>query len=839
MFQFLVKEQKMKGKLKGYLGVLVVGVSLILLSGCSSGGNSNDGDLSASGSGSQSGSQSDVIDVPTSIEVDSIERSQIYIQGSGNPETSGITFLVKDSAGDVVSGATIQFSLVGGSTGGEYLVPTSDVTDSDGKVTTTLKAGDQPGAVQIKASYSYAVYTTPPAINIFSGPPEGKHLSMSFEALNILGLLYDGLTDEVTLNLADLYSNPVPDDTAVQFQAEYAKIEGGAGSTTNGVVTADLITQDPKPGNGAPVHIWAQTNSGAYAYISGLHVSGDTIYAATDGGGIFKSTDGGENWANIGRPKSYAEGEQGLWGTYVNDVTVNKTATLNDVMVATEDGGVLYSEDGGYNWVDCGSLSDRYTDYNVADAGSLTYYAINQRSRQSVAAYDNWSISGKTFTCAAGTHDVTYDINYNMPSTPAKIIKKYDDDTYFAHFYGSGLYQYETADKLWTAFNTNLPSTNISTITLVGTDIYVTIGGKVYKSAVAAANFANVGATQPVSFNDAFYLAANTSIYYTGTDEIIRRFDTTTDTFVETISDATSTYPQDIKGVWAVDATTLYAATDYGVYRFENGGTWAAYPLNVYKDVQTPASSTTTLTLSYDSDQDETHTTIYVDGDEMSGTAYSFTNSTTISLTSAIAANSTVEIFYTLKPYASSIYTEAPEEEITALYYDSAKLYFGTENRGLYCLTNPATASNGALPQIKDISGLATKISSVLYETGEIMFSENTQVDLLWDTTGDGNYDNTAINVADSDSQWILVIVSDGNGRSLVAGSKYAATTAVGALAGTLSHTWADSVYGPTQFLIQLYDDDPGNVSAETDLVTITITSDNLNVTYSISATVN
>lgn len=820
----------MKSKLRGSLGILVIGVSLLLLSSCSGGGNSNDGDISSNGSSGTTTTttgDSDVLDVPTNIEVYSVEHNQIYIQGSGKSETSKVTFLVKDSAGDAVSGASIQFSLVGGSKGGEYLVPTSGVTDANGQVATTLKAGDQPGSIQIKASYSDTVYSILPTINIFSGPPEGKHLSMSFDKLNITGLIHEGLTNEVALNLADLYSNPVPDDTAVQFQSEYAKIEGGDGTTTNGVVTADLITQAPRPSNGDTVHIWAQTNSGSYAYVSGLHVSGDTIYAATDGGGIFKSTDGGENWANIGRPKSYAEGEQGLWGTYVNDITINKTATLNDVMVATEDGGVLYSEDGGYNWVDCSSLSDRYTDCNIINGATLTYYPVQRRSRQSVPGYDDWSIIGNTFLCGGiGTYDVTYDIDYNMPSTPAKIIKKYDDDTYFAYFYGSGLYKYKKTEKHWNAFNTHLPSTNISTMTIVGTDIYVTIGGKVYKSAVVAANFSSVGTTQPVSFNDAFYLAANTSIYYASTDEIIRRFDTGTDSFVETISDANSTYPQNIRSVWAVDATTLYAATDYGLYRFENGGSWTAYPLNVYKDVQTPASSTTTLTLSYASDQDQTHTTIYVDGEEMTISTYSFTNSTTISLTDAIAAGSIVEILYTLKPAAGSTYTAAAEAKITALYYDTTNLYFGTENRKLYCLTNPATASNGVLPQIKDISGLTTRISSVLYKTGEVMFTGYLQVDTLWDTNGVGGYDNGDINVPDGGWQNILVLVCDVNGRPPMSGTKLDVTYSGGGdIGGTLTYTWPDFPYGPTQFVITVFDDDVGDADlAEEGIITIKVT---------------
>ena len=247
----------MKSKLRRYLGILVIGVSLILVCGCSRGGHSNDGDISSDGSPGTTTTTSDldIVDVPTNIEVYSVERNQIYIQGSGNSETSKVTFLIKDSVGDPISGALIQFSLVGGSKGGEYLVPTTGITDVNGQVATTLKAGDQPGSIQIKASYSDTVYSIPPAINIFSGPPEGRHLSISFDKLNITGLRHDGLTDETALNLADLYSNPVPDGTAVQFQSESAKIEGGAGTTTNGVVTADLITQTPRPDSKNPVHI--------------------------------------------------------------------------------------------------------------------------------------------------------------------------------------------------------------------------------------------------------------------------------------------------------------------------------------------------------------------------------------------------------------------------------------------------------------------------------------------------------------------------------------------------------------------------------------------------------
>lgn len=789
--------------------------------------------------------------VPATIEVFSIERDQIYIRGSGNAETSKVTFSVKGLAGGPGSQTLIHFSLVGGSSGGEYVVPASNVVGADWKVSTTLKAGEEPRAVQIRASYSDSVYSSPTIINILGGPPEGRHLSLSLEKKNIIGLFEDTIsTDLATLNLADLYGNPVPDGTAVCFKSEYAKIQGGDVTTTNGVVSADLITQDPRPANGDPVHIWAQTNSGGYAYISKLYVSGDTVYAATDGGGIFKSIDNGDNWSNIGRPKSYCEGEEGLWGTCVNDITVNTYHGLNDVMVATEDGGASYSGDGGYNWTHFDSQSDRYTDYGVDDNGDgaiLRYHPIHsidaispfgsRRGRIEVtdasgAPYVSWQICGRTFLAAdPGTYNVTYDIDYGMPPRTAKIIKQYDNDTYFAHFNGKKLYKFLKDEMYWRPFGKDLPSIEISTIAIVVPDIYVTIGGQVYKSSVAQDNFLSVGSSQPVAFNDAFVVGTN--IYYTSNDGEIRKFDTRNDQCSdqcsdrcsdrwETICDPTCNYPENIRRVWVVNGylheTSIYAATDYGLYRFdENGGSWRAYPLNVYKEVIVvpPPDSTTTLTLSYASDGNKAHTTIYVDCDEIADDKYTFTDSKTISVDDGISAGSTVEVSYALKPDdSSSVYTSAPEKKITALYHNDGKLYFGTENRKLYCLMNPAECSiNNALPQIKDISGMARRISPALYKTGSVMFSGHTQAYALLDTDGDGFFDNhsDSVYVADSASTAICVVISDENNRPLVSGSRFTASTDVGGLSGTTSYTWGDEKYGPSSFGITLYDKDPGD----------------------------
>ncbi len=1018
--------------------------------------------------------KSDVVNVPSIIEISDIETTKIYVQGSGNKETSRVTFRVLDGKGNPVKDTRIQFSLVGGSLGGEYLVPTSGVTDEDGEVSTTLKAGTKPGTVKIKAWYNDEVYTETQSITICSGPPEGKHLSIAEQIFNIAGLKWDGIEDEISARLADLYSNPVPEGTAVHFESEYAKIEGadtstGSGNDTEpGVASANLFSQDPKPVNGAPVHVWVQTQSGAYAFISSLFVDGDTIYAGTDGGGVFKSVDSGENWENVGRPRSYSEGLKGLWGTYINDMSIKD----NFIVVATDE-GVFYSEDGGYNWRDLQSKSDRITEYkeynNYNDSIILTYYPINLRERIDVKkeglSYIGWNISrGKEFSAnGLGSYSITYDIDYGTPTSSAKLVEISDDNVFFAYFEGNGIWKFDKTKLHWIDYNRNLPINDISTLTLLDTNLYVTVQGKIYKTSINgfedlvdlsigkastyyevtenditettthiisstedgtnsttiqldseadidrvptiiyngesfngswyfegdselvltlsegnftagetieityytktveldiplypyadtsnqtidiyvngshiysgytfsydifgtsitlkfnennfnpgdivyiyypqkiytvymrtnypiknivgvylngtsfnsdvsiidsynvklfyedgfktndeiqinytadAANFKEVASTN-VSFNDAF--VSDTDIYY-ATTEGIKKFDTITNS----LSDISFTDcpVSNIKHIVVADDGMIYAGTDLGLYRIENN---KAYPLNVYKERIQCDNDTRELHLSYPSDQDKTHTTIYVNGVEMPSTYYEFDNETTIRIreeVDPIPGGAIVEIYYTLDHYNDN-YVSAPQKKITALYYYNDKLYFGTENRKVYVVENPSIASKEELPKIRDISGLTNKITSVLYKTGEVMFSGHTRLQALWDYDGDEIFDNyssenASIYIPNGGSIRILVLVSDENGRPLVSGSKIEFSCDVGKLIANDNPNLADSLYGGegiTEYWITISDDDPTDTDpAKSGSLKIEVTSENDGETLSIPITVD
>ncbi|MEA3485292.1 MAG: hypothetical protein U9R03_01125 [Candidatus Aerophobetes bacterium] len=790
--------------------------------------------------------KSTVVNIPTSIEVKQIEENQIYIKGSGNKETSKIVFVAKDSQGDLIDNVRIQFSLMGGSQGGEYLVPASGVTDADGEVIATLKAGTKPLTVKIKAWYNNEVYTETQTIAICSGPPEGKHLSMAVEKLNIIGLKEDGIEDLISARLADLYSNPVPEGTAVHFESDYSKIEGadtstGEDATEPGVAIANLYSQDPRPVNGAPVHVWSQTQSGNYAYISKLYVNNNTIYAGTDAGGLFKTTDAGENWDNMGKPKSYSDNLKGLWGTYINDIAVNG----NLVAVATEDGGISCSEDGGYNWRDLRSLSNGHADYITGGSSkTLTYYPINLRERIDVkkdgSSCIGWHIAGNQFSAKnTGDYEITYDIYYNTPSTPAKIVKILDANTFLAYFVGRGVWKFDKTKLYWYDFSKGLLFKDISTMAIVGSDVYVTIGGQVYKSAASSADFTAVGAVQPVSFNDAF--VSNTDIYYAAT-EGVKKFDTAAASDSWTDIPFTDCPKNNIKHIVVADDGTIYIGTDLGAYRIESG---KAYPLNVYKERQQPAADTRQITLAYSSDEDKTHTTIYVNGVEMPSTYYEFENEKSIKIrddVDAIPAGVIVEIYYTLK--SDDGYVSTGQRKITALCYANDELYFGTESRKVYMIENPGIASNSELPKIKDTSGLTDKITSELYKTTQVMFTGNTHIFALWDTDGDGYFDNNHISIPGGGSQVVLVIVSDQNGRPLTAGSEVKFETDVGKTnidKLTLTDTQYGG-YGITEYMLILSDSrkspsPPFYYPAMSGNIEINVTSDNGDEIYPIPVT--
>ncbi len=287
------------------------------------------------------------------------DPASINIKGTGGQSTSQIVFDVRDSQGNLVTdGYRIDFDIDSGPNGGEDILPLYDATSS-GQVSTILRSGSKSGPVSINATFhnDKSISTTTSQIAINAGPPVGEEFGIFAEYLNISGLSYSNIQDQISINAGDIYGNSIPDNTAISFKTYNT---GGfftpnTATTTGGLATNNLHSSDsPTPVEGF-VSVTAEANNGGRTtHVTSMSVAPDPhthiIYAGTDGGGVYKSTDSGASWTNISR-SSTIQGQNWI-DPYVNDIDIDPD-NHNTVYAATGylgQGNVYRSLDGGMSW---------------------------------------------------------------------------------------------------------------------------------------------------------------------------------------------------------------------------------------------------------------------------------------------------------------------------------------------------------------------------------------------------------------------------------------------------------------------------------------------------------
>ena len=101
---------------------------------------------------------------------------------------------------------------------------------------------------------------------------------------------------------------------------------------------------------------WAAVNGGlsnlGVQVLAFDPVNPDTVYAGTQASGLFKSTDGGANWAAVNN------GLSGATGTFIRALVIDPVNPANLFAATTFNGpggsGIFRSTDGGANWADTG-----------------------------------------------------------------------------------------------------------------------------------------------------------------------------------------------------------------------------------------------------------------------------------------------------------------------------------------------------------------------------------------------------------------------------------------------------------------------------------------------------
>jgi len=237
----------------------------------------------------------------------------ISLKGSGtaaHPETSTMVFQVLDQSGGPSPGASVSFTL-DTSVGGVSVNAGPVKSDANGNVTTVVQAGTVATPVRVTATVlntTPTISTQSNQLSVSTGIPTQGAFSMAVSCHNVEAWDTDGVTVAVTARLADRFSNPVADGTAVQFNTEGGHIQPQCttitSATESGYCTVQWVSANPHPVIGLPpdpASPWIAkfplpNGRPGRSTLIGMAI-GEESFVDANGNGAF---DPGETWTDLG-----------------------------------------------------------------------------------------------------------------------------------------------------------------------------------------------------------------------------------------------------------------------------------------------------------------------------------------------------------------------------------------------------------------------------------------------------------------------------------------------------------------------------------------------------------
>jgi photosystem II stability/assembly factor-like uncharacterized protein len=303
---------------------------------------------------------------------------------------------------------------------------------------------------------------------------------------------------------------------------------------------------------------WSASNAGLSSWrVEALvadPVSPGTLYAGTNNGGAFKSTDGGTNWSGLTNSPSSA------WSLAVDP------ATPSTVYVGTYAGGVYNSTDSGENWSAASTGMGNAIVYALAvapDASATVYAATSWGLYKSTDGGANWS--------AASTGMESGSVS-ELALDPAAL------GTIYAGGRSTPLYKSTDSGANWSEASDGLWCWDFQTLAFdpLTSSLYAgDYGVGVMKTTDWGANWnkANSGLTTTVQ---TLVVDPSNSYLYAGTYNGI--FNSTDGgANWSAINSGLSGLDTDFIAVDPADSNVLFAVTSGGLHKSINGGTnWAA-----------------------------------------------------------------------------------------------------------------------------------------------------------------------------------------------------------------------------------------------------------------------
>jgi hypothetical protein len=332
-------------------GIAVLGL-ITFLAGCGGGGDSGGG----AGATGTITLEADVTSIP-----------------ADGASSATIKATVKDSTGQPVRNFTdVTFTTTLGqfrNGGTSYTVqtqpsdPANPKSDPTGIAQVALIAGTTPGTAKVTVSSNNVTQSIKITLTHSGnqGVPVAEEFSLSAEYVNISGLWVASLEDVITASVGDIYGNAVKDDTIIYFKTYNTGGYFGQDQvpTAEGKASSSLYTSgSPAPAEGFAM-LTAETTGDDTTRVTSItaapYPDHHIMYAGTNGGGVYKSTDYGVNWETVSRSTQNPKRGQNLIDPYIkgHSCIAIDPDNHNAVYVGTGylgKGNVYRSLDGGMNW---------------------------------------------------------------------------------------------------------------------------------------------------------------------------------------------------------------------------------------------------------------------------------------------------------------------------------------------------------------------------------------------------------------------------------------------------------------------------------------------------------
>src|SRR5687768_2076491 len=292
--------------------------------------------------------------------------------------------------------------------------------------------------------------------------------------------------------------------------------EGESSTTPDGMPAAESnrFAYDTSDKKGRPLttHQWYDGTQHPWEFKRVWHLEPsltdlDTVYAGVEDAALFKSTDGGQSWAELAGLRGHGTGPQwqpGAGGLCLHTV-IEDPADRQRMFVAISSAGAFRTDDGGKTWkpINRGLKSQYIPDPN-AEVGHCVHRIALHRTRPNVLFMQkHWDVlrsdnAGDSWTEVSGDLPSDFgfviDVHAHEPETIYVVPIKSDSE----HFPPDGklrVYRSRTGGNEWEALTKGLPQSDcyvnilrdaMAVDSLDKCGVYFgTTGGQIYASADA------------------------------------------------------------------------------------------------------------------------------------------------------------------------------------------------------------------------------------------------------------------------------------------------------------------------------------------------------------------